>query len=69
MRVLVAYAIAHGSTQQIAESVGTRLRPVGTEQMDVREPRMVGDPSPYDAFVVGSAVHDQGTASRGASLQ
>ncbi|WP_409332754.1 flavodoxin domain-containing protein [Trujillonella humicola] len=54
-RVLVAYATAAGSTREVAERIGARLR--GAE-VDVRPAGPDVDPGRYDAFVVGSAVHD-----------
>ncbi|MGW3142229.1 flavodoxin domain-containing protein [Streptomyces sp. NPDC001139] len=58
MTVLVAYATAHGSTREIAHRIGSRMRTAGVE-VDVRAVEAVDEVSGYDAFVVGSAVHDQ----------
>ena len=58
MTVLVGYATAHGSTREIARRIGSRMRTAGLEA-DVRPLEAVDDISGYDAFVVGSAVHDQ----------
>ena len=55
--VLVGYATAAGSTAGIAERIATVLRDSGNEVLC----RPVGpdlDPAPFDAFVVGSAVHN-----------
>jgi menaquinone-dependent protoporphyrinogen oxidase len=56
-RVLVGYATAAGSTTGIAERIATTLRHTGAEVVC----RPVGpdlDPSGFDAFVLGSAVHN-----------
>ncbi|MFC5070854.1 flavodoxin domain-containing protein [Kitasatospora cinereorecta] len=57
VRVLVAYAGVHGSTRSIAEHIAARLARQGV-QADALPVDAVDDPSAYDAFVVGSAVHD-----------
>ena len=56
MKVLVAYASKHGSTQGIAERIGARLSERGLDA-DVRPAAQVTDPAPYDAFVVGGAAY------------
>lgn len=56
MRVLIAVASRHGSTQGIAEAIAAELRAAG----HVVDVRAIGDPVPveeYDAIVVGSAVY------------
>ena len=58
MTVLVGYATAHGSTREIAHRIASRMRTEGVE-VDVRALEAVADMNGYDAFVVGSAVHDQ----------
>jgi menaquinone-dependent protoporphyrinogen oxidase len=58
MRVLVGYASAHGSTREIAEHVGARLARHGLETEVAALGRVVG-PAEFDAYVLGSAVHDQ----------
>ncbi|MFD8307069.1 flavodoxin domain-containing protein [Streptomyces sp. NPDC059690] len=58
MTVLVGYATAHGSTREIAHRIGSRMRTAGVE-VDVRALDAVDEVGGYDAFVVGSAVHDQ----------
>lgn len=58
MRVLVAYAGDHGSTRGVAERLGGVLAEHGL-QADVRSFGSVEDPEGYEAFVLGSAVHDQ----------
>ena len=56
MRVLVAYASKHGSTQGIADRIGEDLRQDG-HQVDVRPARQAGPAEEYDAVVVGSAAY------------
>jgi menaquinone-dependent protoporphyrinogen oxidase len=58
MRVLVAHASAHGSTAEVAERIGQRLREAGLDT-DVVPMRDVGGVDGYDALVLGSAVHNQ----------
>ena len=56
-RVLVGYATAAGSTAGIAERIAATLRHTGSEVVC----RPVGpdvDPASFDAFVLGSAVHN-----------
>jgi menaquinone-dependent protoporphyrinogen oxidase len=56
MRVLVAYASRHGSTQGIAERIAEVLRAVGLEA-EARPVATVKSVAEYDAFVVGSAAY------------
>jgi menaquinone-dependent protoporphyrinogen oxidase len=56
MRVLVAYASKHGSTEGIAERIGEDLRADGHEA-DVRPASEAKHPEEYDAFVIGSAAY------------
>jgi menaquinone-dependent protoporphyrinogen oxidase len=56
MRVLVAYASKHGSTEGIAERIGEDLRADGHEA-DVRPASEAEHPEEYDAFVIGSAAY------------
>jgi menaquinone-dependent protoporphyrinogen oxidase len=58
MRILVAYATANGSTRGVAERIANRLYDHGhaVAALGVHE---VHDLSPYNAFVVGSAIHGQ----------
>jgi menaquinone-dependent protoporphyrinogen oxidase len=58
MRALVAYASEHGSTRGIAERLGGVLAEQGLS-VDVRSFDSVDAIAGYDAFVLGSAVHDQ----------
>ncbi|WP_236243826.1 flavodoxin domain-containing protein [Streptomyces sp. CC210A] len=57
--VLVGYATAHGSTRSIAERIAARLSDGGlravTRPLDALT---AADLDAYDAYVVGSAVHD-----------
>jgi menaquinone-dependent protoporphyrinogen oxidase len=54
--ILVAYATKHGSTAEIAQSIGAALRDEGIEA-DVRPAHEVHDVAGFDAIVVGSAVY------------
>jgi menaquinone-dependent protoporphyrinogen oxidase len=58
VRVLVAYASAHGSTAGVAERVGERLRGAGLD-IDVQAVEQVRSLDAFDAFVIGSAIHDR----------
>jgi menaquinone-dependent protoporphyrinogen oxidase len=58
MHVLVGYATAHGSTREIAERLADRLVRHGLDT-EVLELADVVEPEQYDAYVLGSAVHDQ----------
>jgi menaquinone-dependent protoporphyrinogen oxidase len=54
LRILVAVASKHGSTQEIAEAIATRLRETG-HVAELASVTTVADVSGYDAFVVGGA--------------
>ena len=56
-RVLVTYATAAGSTEGIAERIAGTLRAAGAEVV-CRPAGPDADLQPFDAFVVGSAVHN-----------
>ncbi|GAA4790654.1 flavodoxin domain-containing protein [Actinomycetospora chlora] len=56
--MLVGYASAHGSTREIAEHLGERLERWGLATA-VQELAHATDLGSFDAFVIGSAVHDQ----------
>jgi len=54
--VLIAYASKHGSTCEVAEAVGERLRTHGITVF-VRSARDVASLDGYDGIVVGSAIY------------
>jgi menaquinone-dependent protoporphyrinogen oxidase len=54
IKVLVAYGSKHGATREIAERIGAALQKEGFDA-DILSADEVGDPSVYDAFVIGSA--------------
>jgi len=56
MRVLIIHASRYGSTQGIAERIATTLSQHGVETT-VKPVRDAGDPSAYDAVVIGSAAY------------
>ncbi len=56
MRVLVTAASRHGSTSEIAETIGRSLAGEGLE-VDTLAPERAVALDGYDAFVVGSAVY------------
>lgn len=55
-KVLVAYASKYGATAEIAERIGQVLRQTGL-QADILPADRAGDPSAYQAVVLGSAVY------------
>jgi menaquinone-dependent protoporphyrinogen oxidase len=58
MHVLVTYATAEGSTAGVAERIASRLSERGHEA-EMHPVDQVDGVDPYDAVVIGSAVHDQ----------
>lgn len=56
MKILIGYASPHGSTRQIAEFMARLLRAYDIE-VDVVALANVDDVAPYDAVIVGSAIH------------
>jgi menaquinone-dependent protoporphyrinogen oxidase len=56
IQVLVAYATKYGATAEIAEKIGQVLRQAGLRP-DVLPMDRVGDLTPYQAVVLGSAVY------------
>jgi menaquinone-dependent protoporphyrinogen oxidase len=56
MKVLIAVSSKHGSTREIAGSIGETIRDAGIET-EVVDAQDVGSVAPYDAVIVGSAVH------------
>lgn len=55
MKVLVAYATAHGSTGDVARRIGSILQQNGHE-ITVREAPYITDVNGYEAFVLGTAI-------------
>ena len=55
-RVLVAYATKYGATAEIARKIGQTLDAAGVPA-DVMPTDRAGDPTGYDAVVLGSAVY------------
>lgn len=55
MKLLIAVSSKHGSTRQIARSIGQTVREAGVE-VDVVDAQNVESVASYDAVVVGSAV-------------
>jgi menaquinone-dependent protoporphyrinogen oxidase len=56
--VIVAYASAHHSTEEIAGHIASRVTACGN-QVDLKQVDDVVDVARYDRVVLGSAVHDQ----------
>ena len=56
IQVLVAYGTKYGATAEIAERIGQVLRQAGL-RADVQPVERVGDLTPYQAVVLGSAVY------------
>ncbi len=56
MRILVSPASKHGSTAEIGRAIARRVRSHGID-VDVTQPENVRDVSPYDGFVIGSALY------------
>lgn len=56
MKILVGYASAHGSTAEIAQSIGDTLK---ARQFNVTVANVsdVQSVDPYDVFILGSAIH------------
>lgn len=55
-RILVAYASRYGSTEEVADAIGTVLRDDGAH-VDVKRARDVDDVAGYDAVVVGGPIY------------
>ena len=55
-RVLVTYGTKYGATAEIAEKIGQVLRQAGL-QADILPADRAGDPSAYQAVVLGSGVY------------
>jgi menaquinone-dependent protoporphyrinogen oxidase len=58
MTVLVAYASALGSTQEIAQHISSRMAGAAGA-VECRSVEEVGSFSGYEAVIVGSAIHNQ----------
>ena len=56
MKVLIAYATAHGSSSDIARAIGDVLKAHG-EQVTVEDVRNITHVDGYDAYIFGSAIH------------
>jgi len=56
MPTLVAYASRYGASREIAERVAAGLRDAG-EEVEVRPVTEAGDPSAYEAVVIGGATY------------
>jgi menaquinone-dependent protoporphyrinogen oxidase len=56
MKILVVYASRHGATKTIAERIAVTLGAAG-HQVAVRPAKAAGEPSGFDAFVIGSAAY------------
>jgi menaquinone-dependent protoporphyrinogen oxidase len=56
MKMLIAVSSKHSSTREIAGSIGETVREAGIE-VEVVDAQQVGSVDPYDAVIVGSAVH------------
>lgn len=55
-RTLVAYASKHGSTEEVARSVGDLLRDAG-HHVDIRDAAVVTDVDEYDGVVLGGSLY------------
>ena len=56
MKMLIAVSSKHGSTREIAGSIGETISEAGIE-VEVVDAQDVEAVAPYDAVIVGSAVH------------
>lgn len=56
MKILIAFASRHGSTQEIAQEIAQELRVAG-HSVRVRPTDEVTDIEQYDAAIIGSAVY------------
>jgi menaquinone-dependent protoporphyrinogen oxidase len=56
MKLLIAVSSKHGSTREIARSIGETVREAGID-VDVVDAQDVDSVARYDAVIVGSAVH------------
>jgi menaquinone-dependent protoporphyrinogen oxidase len=56
MNILIIAASKHGSTREIAETIGAELNQTG-HQAQVYDAKQAPDPIGYDAVVIGSAIY------------
>ena len=57
--LLDAYGSKHGSTQEVADAIGRRLRKSGLE-VELRCAAEVEDLTPYDGIVIRAALYSAG---------
>jgi menaquinone-dependent protoporphyrinogen oxidase len=55
-RTLVAYATKHGSTEEVARSIGDLLRDAG-HHVDIRDAAAVTDVDEYDGVILGGSLY------------
>ena len=55
-RTLVAYATKHGSTEEVARSIGDLLRDAG-HHVDIRDAAVVADVAEYDGVILGGSLY------------
>lgn len=55
-RTLVAYASKHGSTEEVARSIGDLLRDAG-HHVDIRDAAVVTDVDEYDGVILGGSLY------------
>jgi menaquinone-dependent protoporphyrinogen oxidase len=55
-RTLVAYATKHGSTEEVARSIGDLLRDAG-HHVDIRDAAAVPDVDEYDGVILGGSLY------------
>jgi menaquinone-dependent protoporphyrinogen oxidase len=55
-RTLIAYASKHGSTEEVARAIATRLREAGHD-VDIRDAAVVSDVDRYDLVIVGGSLY------------
>lgn len=55
-RTLIAYATKHGSTEEVARSIGDLLRDAG-HHVDIRDAAVVTDVDKYDGVILGGSLY------------
>lgn len=55
-RILVAYASKHGSTEEVARTIGAVVGDAGHD-VDIRDAADVTDVEPYDAVILGAPLY------------